>query len=252
VVRLGVDVQRVEAIGPNVRVQLADGEAAEGSHLFLATGRQPNTDNLGLEPLGVRLDHGYVEVDDRLSTNMPNLWAVGDIRGGPAFTHTAYNDFEVLASLFLGDGTARRSRIIPYAVFTSPELGRVGLSEQQAFRDGRRIRIGKRFMAESGKARELGKTEGFIKVIIDAETDAILGATAICEQGSEVIQLFVELMNSGATAATALFHHFDVEIRPSIPDTRSFFHQLPMSAPATNVIIRKNQAQVTGVIHAVR
>jgi pyruvate/2-oxoglutarate dehydrogenase complex dihydrolipoamide dehydrogenase (E3) component len=203
VVRLGVDVRRVEAIGPSVRVQLADGETLDGSHLFLATGRQPNTDDLGLEPLGVRLDsHGHVKVDDRLSTNLPNLWAAGDIRGGAAFTHTAYNDFHVLASQFLGDGTARRSRIIPYAVFTTPELGRVGLSEQQARAGGRRIKIGKRFMVDSGKARELGKTEGFIKVITDADTNAILGATALCEQGSEVIQLFVELMNSGASAVT--------------------------------------------------
>jgi pyruvate/2-oxoglutarate dehydrogenase complex dihydrolipoamide dehydrogenase (E3) component len=203
VVHLGVDVQRVEAIGPSVRIQVVGGEAVEGSHLFVATGRLPNTNNLGLEPLGVRLDsHGHVEVDDRLATNIPNLWAVGDIRGGAAFTHTAYNDFHVLESQFLGDGTARRSRIMPYAVFTTPELGRVGLSEQQARADGRHIKIGKRPMTDSGKARELGKTEGFIKVIIDADTGAILGATALCEQGSEVVQLFVELMNSGATAAT--------------------------------------------------
>ena len=202
-VHLGVDLRRVEAIGPSVRVQLASGEAMEGSHLFLATGRRPNTDNLGLEHLGVRLDsQGYVEVDDHLATNIPNLWAVGDIRGGAAFTHTAYNDFHVLKSQFLGNGTARRSRIIPYAVFTTPELGRVGLSEQQLATAGRRIKIGKRPMTDSGKAREFGKTEGFIKVIIDADDGAILGATVLCEQGSEVVQLFVELMNSGAPAAT--------------------------------------------------
>jgi pyruvate/2-oxoglutarate dehydrogenase complex dihydrolipoamide dehydrogenase (E3) component len=203
VVRLGVDVQRVEGIGSNVRVHLAGGDALDGSHLFLATGRQPNTDNLGLESLGVRLDsHGYVEVDDRLSTNLPNLWAVGDIRGGAAFTHTAYDDFRVLASQFLGDGTGSRCRTVPYAMFTTPELGRVGLNEQQALCDGRRVKTGKRLMTESGKARELGKTEGFIKVILDANTEAVLGATAVCEQASEVVQLFVELMNSDATAAT--------------------------------------------------
>ncbi len=132
---------------------------------------------------------------------MPNVWAVGDIRGGPAFTHTAYDDFRVLQSQFLGDGSDSRCRIVPYAMFTTPELGRVGLSEEEARKAGRRIKIGKRPMTESGKARELGKTEGFIKVIVDADTDAILGATAICEQGAEIVQLFVELMNSGATTA---------------------------------------------------
>jgi len=91
---------------------------------------------------------------------------------------------------------------VPYAMFTTPELGRVGLSEEEARKAGRRIKIGKRPMTESGKARELGKTEGFIKVIVDTDTDAILGATALCEQGSEIVQLFVELMNSGATTAT--------------------------------------------------
>jgi pyruvate/2-oxoglutarate dehydrogenase complex dihydrolipoamide dehydrogenase (E3) component len=181
---------------------LAD-EVLDGSHLFLATVRQPNTDDLGLETVGVRLNaHGIVQVGDRLTTNIANIWAVGDIRGGPAFTQTAYDDFRVLKSQLIGDGKDTRCRIVPYAMFTTPELGRVGLSETEARQSGKRFKIGKRPMTESGKARELDKTEGFIKVIVDAETDEILGATALCEQGPEIVQLFVELMNSGATTET--------------------------------------------------
>jgi pyruvate/2-oxoglutarate dehydrogenase complex dihydrolipoamide dehydrogenase (E3) component len=199
---LNAETERVETVGSGVRLHLAS-EVLDGSHLFLATGRHPNTDDLGLETVGVRLnEHGIVEVDDELATNIANIWAVGDIRGGPAFTHTAYDDFRVLKSQLIGDGKDTRCRIVPYAMFTTPELGRVGLSETEARTSGKRFKVGKRPMTESGKARELGKTEGFIKVIIDAETDEILGATALCEQGSEIVQLFVELMNSGATTET--------------------------------------------------
>lgn len=201
-VHLNADVQRVEPTTAGVRAHLSAG-ALEGSHLFLATGRQPNTDELGLETLGVRMDeHGHVEVDDRLRTGVPGLWAVGDIRGGPAFTHTAYDDFRVLQSQFLGDGSDNRCRIVPYAIFTEPELGRVGMSTQEARQSGRRVKVGRRDMADSGKARELGKTDGFIEAVVDADTGKILGATVLCEQGAEIVQLFVELMNAGATVET--------------------------------------------------
>ncbi len=201
-VHLNADVQRAEATPSGVRLQLADGPV-EGSHLALATGRTPNTDRLGLETLGVATGaHGHLELDHRLATNVPGVWGAGDIRGGAAFTHTAYDDFRVLQSQFLGDGSDSRCRIVPYAMFTSPELGRVGMSETEALRSGRPIKVGRREMTASGKARELGKTEGFIKVVVDAEHDTILGATALCEQGSEIVQLFIELMNAGATTAT--------------------------------------------------
>jgi pyruvate/2-oxoglutarate dehydrogenase complex dihydrolipoamide dehydrogenase (E3) component len=133
---------------------------------------------------------------------IPGLWAAGDIRGGPAFTHTAYDDFRVLCSQLLGDGSDDRCRIVPYAIFTEPELGRVGMSEDEARKAGRQVRVGRHAMTDSGKARELGKTEGFIKVIADSGTGEILGATALCEQGAELVQLFVELMNAGATIET--------------------------------------------------
>ncbi len=203
-VHLNVDVMRLEAVDRGVRVHLRDG-AIEGTHLFLAAGRQTNTDDLGLHTIGVRTDdHGMVAVDDRLRTSADGVWAAGDIRGGPAFTHTAYDDFRVLKSQFLGDGHDTRCRIVPYAMFTDPELGRVGMSETEARGAGREIAVGRHAMVDSGKARELGRTDGFIKVVADRRSGEILGASALCEQGSEVVQLFVELMNAGATTRTML------------------------------------------------
>ena len=199
-IRLNAEIRRLEPIPGGLRVQLAD-EAIEGSHLFLAAGRQPNTDELGLETVDVRPDeHGIIKVDERLRTSQDGLWAAGDIRGGPAFTHTAYDDFRVLRSQFLGDGSDTRCRIVPYAMFTDPELGRVEVNESEARKAGKQFKVGLQRMTDSGKARELGKTAGFIKVIVDADADEILGATALCEHGSEIVQLFVELMNAGATA----------------------------------------------------
>ncbi len=198
------DAQAVEHTGSGVTLRLAD-RVLEGSHLFLATGRQPNTDSLGLETIGLEPGKGgYLEVDAALSTQIAGIYAIGDIRGGPAFTHTAYADFRVLESAFLGDGSVRRPKVIPYAMFTEPELGRVGMNEQEARKSGRKIKVGCRQMTDSGKARELGKTAGFAKVILDASSGEILGATMLSVDGGEAVQLFTELMVSGATAQTML------------------------------------------------
>ena len=160
-VRLNAEIRQLEPISSGLRVRLAD-EAIEGTHLFLAAGRHPNTDGLGLETVDVCPDeHGIIKVDERLRTSECGLWAAGDIRGGPAFTHTAYDDFRVLRSQFLGDGSDTRCRIIPYAMFTDPELGRVGVNETEARRKGKRFRVGLRRMTDSGKARELGKDSRF-------------------------------------------------------------------------------------------
>ncbi len=126
------------------------------------------------------------------------------IRGGPAFTHTAYVDFRVLQSLFLADGSVERPSIIPYAMFTEPELGRVGMSEAEAREDGRAISVARWKIKDSGKAREIGKTAGFIKIILDAGTSEILGATVLATEGAEIVQLFVELMNAKGTGKTML------------------------------------------------
>jgi pyruvate/2-oxoglutarate dehydrogenase complex dihydrolipoamide dehydrogenase (E3) component len=203
-VRLHVEAIRVEARGSDVRLHLGDG-TVEGTHLFVATGRKPNTDDLGLDVVGVSLDEkGMVEVDDQLRSSVRGIWAVGDIRGGPAFTHTAYDDFKTVQNQLLGDETRKRRKIVPYAMFTDPELGRVGMSETEAQEAGRNFVVGRHAMKDSGKARELGKTAGFVKVLVDVDTDRILGAAALCVEGAEIVQLFVELMNSGSPAQTML------------------------------------------------
>lgn len=173
--------------------------ALRASHLFVATGRHPNTDDLGLETLGVKTTpQGYVEVGPRLETNIDGIWAAGDIRGGPLFTHTSWDDYRILASQLLGDGARTTHRIVPYAVFTDPELGRVGLTEAEANASGRKIKTARFEMRRNGKASEIGETEGFIKVIADAETDRILGASLLCAEAAELVHTLIDLMNADA------------------------------------------------------
>ena len=204
-VRCGAKVERAETTGDGVRLRLEGGDALDATHLFLATGRQANTDDLGLDTVGIAPGkHGILAVDERLRTGVPGLFAAGDIRGDGQFTHTAYDDFRVLESLMLGDGSRTTERVLPYAVFTEPELGRVGMTEAEARHAGHRVLVGRQPMSESGKAREIGRTRGFIKVVAEAGSRRILGAAALCDSGSEVVQLFIELMNAGATADTML------------------------------------------------
>ncbi len=212
-IRLGARIQRVERTGQGVRVHTQAG-FVDGTHLFVATGRQPNTDDLGLDTVGVEtIGHGAIVVDERLSSTVPGIWAAGDIRGGPAFTHTAYADFAVLQDQIAGDRTRTTERVVPYAMFLDPELGRVGMTEAEARKAGHAVRIGRKDMTTSGKAREVGQTEGFIKVVIDANTDLVLGAACLCHNGSEVVQSFIALMNAGATARTMIE---SVVIHPTI------------------------------------
>lgn len=212
-IRLGVAVGRVERTAMGVRVHLADG-AVEGTHLLVATGRKPNTDDLGLDTLGVETtEGGMVKADERLATNVDGVWVVGDIRGGPAFTHTAYADFKVLEDQLAGDRRKTTERIVPYAMFLDPELGRVGMTETEAREAGHTVRVGRKDMTTSGKAREIGQTNGFIKVVIDADTDRFLGAACLCHSGSEVVQVFIALMNAGASAQTIID---SVVIHPTI------------------------------------
>jgi len=171
----------------------------ETSHLFLAVGRKPNTDDLRLDTVGIEVsDKGIVEVDERLATTTPGIWAAGDIRGGPMFTHTAWDDHRILASQLLGDGSRTTDRVVPYAVFTDPELGRVGMTERQAVDAGRNVRIGRFEMRDNGKARELGEVAGFSKVVVDAESRQILGAAVLAVEGAELVHLYVDLMNAHA------------------------------------------------------
>jgi pyruvate/2-oxoglutarate dehydrogenase complex dihydrolipoamide dehydrogenase (E3) component len=172
-----------------------------GSHVLLAVGRRPNTDDLGLDRAGVETDaRGYITVDDTLATNIPGIWALGDCNGRGAFTHTSYNDFEIVAANLL-DGEHRRvsDRIPAYALYIDPPLGRVGMTVDQARAQGRPLLIGTRPMSRVGRAIEKGETLGFMKVVADAETRKILGAAILGTGGDEAIHGVLDMMNAGVT-----------------------------------------------------
>lgn len=176
-----------------------DGSApVTGTHLLLAVGRQPNTDDLGLENAGVHTDaRGYVVVDDELRTNVSHIWAMGDCNGKGAFTHTSYNDFEIVAANLLDDDPRRVSdRITSYALYIDPPLGRVGMTVEQVRASGRKALVGKRPMTRVGRAVEKGETHGFMKVVVDAETDEILGAAILGVGGDEVVHAIIDIMTA--------------------------------------------------------
>ncbi len=172
----------------------------EGSHLLVATGRAPNTDDLGLEAAGIEADaRGYIRVDDELKTNVPGVWAMGDCNGRGAFTHTSYNDFEIVAANLLDDDPRRVSdRILTYALYTDPPLGRAGMTEAQVRASGRKALIGKKPMSHIARARERSETHGFMKFLVDAETKEILGATILGIGGDEIVHSVLDVMYAKA------------------------------------------------------
>jgi pyruvate/2-oxoglutarate dehydrogenase complex dihydrolipoamide dehydrogenase (E3) component len=184
----------------SVQLNCSSGEPAiTGSDLLLAIGRQPNTDDLGLDRAGVGVDkRGYITVDDRLRTSVRGIWALGDCNGRGAFTHTAYNDFEIVAANLL-DGAERKvsDRILGYALFVDPPLGRVGLTETQARAAGHDVLISTRKMTHVGRAIEKGETLGFMKIVADAGTKQILGAAILGTGGDEAIHGILDAMNAG-------------------------------------------------------
>ncbi|WP_272976103.1 mercuric reductase [Deinococcus geothermalis] len=171
-----------------------------GTHLMIAAGRVPNTDGLGLEHTGVDLDeHGFIRINDRLETTAPGVWALGDVRGGPMFTHTARDDARIIyQNVVKGQDLSIRDRVVPWAVFTDPQLGRVGLSERAARGAGFKLKIGTYEARKVAKARALGETRGMIKVVADAATDRILGAAVLMAEGAELVHEFVTAMQLGA------------------------------------------------------
>ncbi|MBY4631892.1 FAD-containing oxidoreductase [Rhizobium croatiense] len=173
----------------------------DASHVLIATGRKPNTDDLGLDAAGVATDkRGYITVDDKLATNVDGIFALGDCNGRGAFTHTSYNDFEIAAANLLdGDDRKLSSRIPAYALYIDPPLGRVGMTEKQARESGRRIMVSTRPMSRVGRANERGETKGFMKVVADAESKEILGAAILGIEGDEVIHGLIDAMNAGTT-----------------------------------------------------
>jgi pyruvate/2-oxoglutarate dehydrogenase complex dihydrolipoamide dehydrogenase (E3) component len=173
-------------------------EPITGSHLLMAVGRQPNTDDLGLENAGVETDNrGYIVVDDQLRTNVEHIWAMGDCNGRGAFTHTSYNDFEIVAANLLDNDPRRVSdRVTTYALYIDPPLGRAGLTVDQVRKSGRKALVGKRPMTRVGRAVEKGETQGFMKVVVDAETEEILGAAILGVGGDEVIHAIIDIMTA--------------------------------------------------------
>jgi pyruvate/2-oxoglutarate dehydrogenase complex dihydrolipoamide dehydrogenase (E3) component len=170
-----------------------------GSHLLLAVGRRPNTDDLGLDQAGVRVDaQGYIVVDDALQTTVPGIWALGDCNRKGAFTHTAYNDFEIVAANLLGDARRVSDRILAYALYIDPPLGRAGMSEAEARRTGRRVLVGRRPMTRVARAIEKGETQGFMKIIVDGDTKEILGGAILGPGGDEAIHAVLDLMYAKA------------------------------------------------------
>lgn len=175
-----------------------------GSHVLLAVGRRPNTDDLGLDKAGVEVDkNGYIVVDDQLRSNVPGIWAMGDCNGKGAFTHTSYNDFEIVAANLLDNDPRRVSdRISAYALYIDPPLGRVGLGEAEARRAGKSILVGTRPMTRVGRAVEKGETQGFMKIVADAHTKEILGAAILGTSGDEAIHSILDTMYAKAPAST--------------------------------------------------
>jgi pyruvate/2-oxoglutarate dehydrogenase complex dihydrolipoamide dehydrogenase (E3) component len=191
-----IEVKR-ESKGLALKVQDATGtHAVSGSHLLLATGRTPNTRDLDLDKAGVKVDKkGFIVVNERLETSAPGIWALGDVNGGPAFTHISYNDFQILyGNLIEGKNLSTNSRLVPYALYTDPQLGRVGLTEKVARASGHKLKIGKVEMSHVARAIERAETQGFMKIVVDAATDGVLGASILSTEAGELIQILSTLM----------------------------------------------------------
>ena len=196
-VRTGERAVRVSSGDEGIVVHTTAGEVA-GTRLLVALGRTPATKGLGLEAAGVELtERGFVKVDSRLETTAPGVYAAGDVAGTPQFTHASWNDFRVLRDLFAGKDASTEGRLIPWAVFATPELGRVGMSESEARAAGRDIRVAKVAAAAVPRAKTHGHVEGFYKVVVDAETEEILGAAIVAESASEVIAAVQTAMLGG-------------------------------------------------------
>ena len=188
---------RAHPDGVAVQVSCEEDPADEmGTHLLIAVGREPNTDDLGLEKAGVRTNqYGYIEVDEYLRTNEAGIWAIGDVNGRGAFTHTSYNDYEIVAAnLFDDDPRKVTDRILCFGLFIDPPLGRVGMTEREVRESGRKALMGKRMMTRVSRAREFGETRGFIKIIVDADTEEILGAAILGLNGDEAVHSLLDVM----------------------------------------------------------
>ena len=198
----GTKLLRVDKQGGDIVMTADHGGVMDirGSHLLVATGRRPNTDDLGLDHAGVTLDeHGYIIIDDELRTSVPGIWALGDCNGKGGFTHTSWNDYEIIAAnLFDGDNRRVSDRIPAYALYIDPPLGRIGMTEADVRKSGRPALIARRAMENVSRAFEKGETQGFMKILADAETKQILGASFLGTSGDEAVHCLLDAMYAKA------------------------------------------------------
>lgn len=199
-VHTDTEAQRVTQEGDAVHLTVSSDQTLTGSHLMLAAGRSPNTDVLNLAATGVETDaQGFIRINDRLETSAANVWALGDVRGGAMFTHTARDDARVVyQNVVKGESLSIKNRLTPYAVFSDPQLGRVGLNERQAKEAGHRLKLGSYKGKKVAKARTLGEAYGLIKVIADADTNKLLGASVLMPKGAELVHELGAAMQVGA------------------------------------------------------
>jgi pyruvate/2-oxoglutarate dehydrogenase complex dihydrolipoamide dehydrogenase (E3) component len=198
-IRLNAKAAYVEQSSGAIRLQIQAPEgssALAGSHLLVATGRQPNSDTLNLSVTGVQIDeHGFIRVNDRLETSVKEIYALGDIKGGPAFTHISYDDFRILRSNLLENKSAStKDRQVPYCVFMDPQLGRIGITETEARAQNRNIRVAKLPMTSVARALEVDETRGFMKAVVDAASNQILGAAVLGIEGGEIMSVLETAM----------------------------------------------------------
>ncbi len=185
-----------------VRMKCESGPTSiAGTHLLVATGRTPNTDDLGLEAAGVETtERGYIKVDDELRSNVPHIWAIGDVNGRGAFTHTSYNDYQIVADNVLNNvGRKVTERYVTYALYIDPPLGRVGMTETQARESGHSVLMAKRNMDTIARALERDETQGFVKLLVDAKTEEFLGATILGIGGDEIVHIITDMMYANAS-----------------------------------------------------
>jgi len=198
-IRTGAECMALQKKGDRISVGLecrGGAPVAEGSHLLLAVGRVPNTQDLGLDQAGIEADErGYIKVDDQCRTTAPGVWALGDANGRGAFTHTSYNDYEIVAAnLFDGDPRRISDRIPAYALFIDPPLGRAGMNQKEALASGKKLLAGKMPMTRVGRAREAGETQGFMKVLVDADSKELLGAALLGLNADEIVHSLLDIM----------------------------------------------------------
>ncbi len=212
---LNSEVLHAGGTSENISLTVKTGEREtklEGSHLLVAVGRRPNTDRLNLKAVGVETDQqGFVKVNERLETNVPGIYALGDVKGGPAFTHISYDDFRIIRTNLLEGGDATTNgRLVPYTIFTDPQLGRVGITETEARDRGLKIRVAKLPMGKVARAIEMSETRGFMKAVVEAETKQILGCAVLSVEGGELMAMF-EIAMMGqlpyTTLKEAIFAH---------------------------------------------